>query len=77
MQILIVSLKPFLRKGVTGYVPRIESFALAASEEVTKGSLVVGIDPTLEKNHSDMEGRVSEGEYITKDDEADAVGQVS
>lgn len=61
-------------KGVTGYVPRIESFALAASEEVTKGSLVVGIDPTLEKNHSDMEGRVSEGEYITKDDEAVLVG---
>lgn len=61
-------------KGVSGYVPRIESFALAASEEVTKGSLVVGIDPTLEKNHSDMENRVSEGEYITDDDEAVLVG---
>lgn len=60
--------------GVTGYVPRIESFALAASEEVTKGSLVVGIDPTLEKNHSEMESRVSEGEYITDDDEAVLVG---
>ncbi len=61
-------------KGVTGYIPRIESFALAASDEVTKGSLVVGIDPGLEKEHSNMHERVSEGEYLNENDNSVLVG---
>ncbi len=61
-------------RGVTGYVPRIEGFALAASEQITKGSMVVGIDPELENGHSKMHERVSEGEYLTHDDHAVLVG---
>lgn len=61
-------------KGVSGYVPRIESFALAASEEVTRGSMVVGIDPEMEKQHSKMHERVSDGEYLSKDDNSVLVG---
>lgn len=59
---------------VTGWVPRIESFALAASNETTKGAMVVGIDPAAEKNHTDMASRVSEGEYLLPDDRAVLIG---
>lgn len=61
-------------KGVTGYVPRIENFALAASEEITKGSLVVGIDTELEKEYSAMHERISAGEYLVEGDRSVLVG---
>ena len=60
--------------GVTGYVPRIENFALAASEDVTKGSLVVGIDIELEKVYSSIHERISEGQYLEEGDRSVLVG---
>lgn len=59
---------------VSGYVPRIESFALAASDETTKGAMVVGIDPERETAYTDMASRVSEGEYLTANDKAVMLG---
>ncbi len=35
-------------KNVSGVTPRLESFALASSEDITKGCLVVGINPEKE-----------------------------
>lgn len=61
-------------KGVTGYVPRIENFALAASNEITKGAMVVGIDPEKEKGYSDMKNRITDGEYLNQDDQSVLVG---
>ena len=61
-------------KGVKGYVPRIESFALAASDSVTKGALVVGIDPEKENFFTDMGNRVSEGKYLQADDKSVLLG---
>lgn len=61
-------------EGVTGYVPRIENFALAASKEITKGSMVVGIDPEKEKSYSKMHERISEGEYLSDGDKEALVG---
>lgn len=61
-------------KGVSGYVPRIESFALAASEALTKGSMVVGINPEMEKEHSKMHERVSDGEYLSAEDNSVLIG---
>ena len=60
--------------GVTGYAPRIENFALAASEEVTKGSMVVGIDIELEKSFSALHERITDGEYLSEDDKSVLVG---
>jgi ABC-type lipoprotein release transport system permease subunit len=60
--------------GVTGYVPRIENFALAASEDVTKGSMVVGMDIELEKQYSAIHERISEGSYFEKGDKSVLVG---
>jgi ABC-type lipoprotein release transport system permease subunit len=59
---------------VSGYVPRIESFALAASDETTKGAMVVGIDPERETAYTDMASRVSDGEYLNANDKAVLLG---
>lgn len=61
-------------KGVTGYVPRIENFALAASGEITKGSMVVGIDIELEKSYSALHERLSDGDYLAEGDQSVMVG---
>jgi ABC-type lipoprotein release transport system permease subunit len=59
---------------ILGYAPRIESFALAASEEVTKGALVVGVDPTLEIQNTALNERVIEGKYLEEDNDAVLLG---
>lgn len=59
---------------VSGHVPRIESFALSASDETTKGAMVVGIDPERETAYTDMAERISEGAYLATDDRAVLIG---
>ena len=49
--------------------PRLESFALASSGELTRGVLVVGIDPEKENAMTGLEGRLTEGKYISENDE--------
>lgn len=61
-------------KGVSGIVPRIEGFALSASKNITRGAMVVGIDPVLESQHTDMEARLSAGEYLNADDKSVLIG---
>lgn len=53
-------LDQFIRnmKNVTGTVPRFESFALASSGTLTKGVLVMGIDPVKEALLSDTESKL-------------------
>lgn len=60
--------------GVTGWVPRISTFALAAGEVVTQGSIVVGADPRLEAKFNGLDGRVVEGEYFEPNDRAVLIG---
>lgn len=50
-------------------VPRIESFALASYESQTFGVLVIGIEPDVEQGMTQLEDRVSAGEYIKTDGE--------
>jgi len=51
-------------------VPRIESFALASSGNLTSGVLVLGIDPIKEQNLTGIADKIIEGEYIAADDNA-------
>lgn len=60
--------------GISGYAPRIEGFALAASDSSTKGSMIVGIDVVLEQSHTHMNERVVKGEYLKPNDEGILVG---
>ncbi len=51
--------------SVTG---RLESFALVSSEEITKGGLIVGIEPEKEDGITSLKNKVIEGQYIKSDD---------
>ena len=49
---------------LTHVLPRIESFALAASESKSKGILVFGIDADAENEYSSIADRVVAGQYL-------------
>jgi ABC-type lipoprotein release transport system permease subunit len=61
-------------EGVAFFVPRIESFALSASYESTKGVMVVGTDPFSESRLTKLNERLVAGHYLTTEDEAILVG---
>jgi len=49
-------------------VPRIESFALASSGNLTSGVLVLGIDPKKENALTGIADKIIEGEFLTESD---------
>ena len=49
--------------------PRLESFALASSGELTRGVMVVGIDPEKENAMTGLKNRLTGGTYISENDE--------
>lgn len=51
-------------------VPRLESFALAASEHLTKGCMVVAIDPGSETQVTALDQKIIRGQYLNKEDRA-------
>ncbi len=51
-------------------VPRLESFVLAASEELSKGCMIVGIDPQRENLVTSLEEKLAQGSYLLPDDKA-------
>jgi len=60
---------------ITHLLPRIESFALAAAAEKSKGVMVLGISPELENRYSHISQRVVVGEYLTDGDSQVLVGE--
>lgn len=60
---------------VTGVAPRLESFALAASQEVTRGCLTVGVDPEREDVITRLRSKVIKGRYFTSTDGAVLLAQ--
>lgn len=60
---------------VKGVAPRLESFALVASDSMTKGVMVMGIDPAAEDRRSDLASKVVEGQYFNQDDKTILVAQ--
>lgn len=60
---------------VANVAPRLETFAMASSEETAKGVAVVGIDPVEENLKSSLSERVIKGEYLRPDDDGVIVGK--
>ncbi|MEQ8518421.1 MAG: FtsX-like permease family protein [Cytophagales bacterium] len=56
------------------FLPRLESFALSATREMTKGAMVIGIDPELERQYSQLDQRLSSGEYFNNEDRSILIG---
>jgi ABC-type lipoprotein release transport system permease subunit len=55
--------------AVESYIPRMESFALAAFENQTKGALVMGVDPELENELTKVKDKLVKGTYLNKNDD--------
>jgi ABC-type lipoprotein release transport system permease subunit len=55
--------------GVTIAVPRLESFALGAAGDKSKGVVVMGVNPRAEDDYSGLAARVKEGVYFSSIDE--------
>lgn len=56
-------------------IPRLESFALASSEELTKGVMVVGIDPDPENRLTNLKNSVRQGGYLSEGDKGLLIGE--
>ncbi|MBT3209802.1 MAG: ABC transporter permease [Bacteroidetes bacterium] len=56
-------------KNISFYTPRLESYALASSEEITKGALVLGIDPEKEDKVTNVKAKMKTGNYLKQDDD--------
>jgi ABC-type lipoprotein release transport system permease subunit len=61
---------PAALKEKENIAPRLESFALASSGNITKGVLVVGIDPEKETSMTDLKARLTAGAYLSVEDNA-------
>lgn len=63
--------KIFLQQhNITGFTPRIESFALASSENATKGCMVIGIVPEKENSITKLKDKLVLGKYPGPDDKS-------
>lgn len=51
-------------KNITNFTPRLEYFSLASSNEITKGSVIIGIDPEEENKVTGLKKWVSSGNYL-------------
>lgn len=56
--------------NISAITPRLESFALISSGDITKGCLVAGIDPEKEIEVTRLPDRLKEGEYLVSGDHA-------
>ena len=61
--------------GVGFVVPRLESFALAAGRERSRGSFVVGIAPEKENSLTGLRKRLIDGDYLTANDNGALVAE--
>jgi putative ABC transport system permease protein len=65
-----------LQEGnVRAVTPRLESFALASYEDITKGCLVVGITPEKENQITALKNKLVQGEYLQDNDKAVLLSQ--
>ncbi|AJR09236.1 ABC transporter permease [Photobacterium gaetbulicola] len=56
-------------------LPRIESFALAASADKSKGVMVLGVDTVAEDSYSGISNRLIRGAFLAPDDQQVLVGE--
>ncbi len=55
--------------------PRVETFAMASSGNITKGIAIKGIDPVLEDRKSSLSQRLTQGAYLSSGDTGILIGQ--
>ncbi len=61
--------------GITDVLPRIETFAMASSGDLSQGVAVLGIYPALERRRMDLASMLVEGVYLTEQDRGVLMGE--
>jgi ABC-type lipoprotein release transport system permease subunit len=61
-------------KGITFYAPRLETYALASSEALTKGVMVIGIAPNKEDSITNLSKRIIKGHFLSVGDKGVVLG---
>lgn len=61
--------------NVAAVTPRLESFALASANELTKGCMVVGISPERENSITALRSKLVTGDYLIEDDDGMLLGE--
>lgn len=56
-------------EGITQITPRFTSFALASSEETTKGAMIMGVDPEGEDRVTGISKWITSGNYLESGDD--------
>ncbi len=64
--VLSDSLKSIIanEKNITEFTSRLEYFSLVSSKEITKGSVIIGVDPEGENKVTGLKKWVKQGEYL-------------
>lgn len=62
-------------EGLELVVPRLESFALASSEQLTKGTMVLGIEPESEDGLTNLKQKIIRGKYLVQEDRGVLMGE--
>lgn len=52
------------QSGIRQWAPRLESFALLSAKDLTKGAMIIGIDPERENTLTHLGDKVAEGKYL-------------
>ncbi|PWI33294.1 ABC transporter permease [Vibrio albus] len=69
-------IQPVLQNpDISDHLPRLESFALAAAGERSKGVMVIGAVPEMEKGYSNLDQKLIAGEFLTEDDRQVLIGE--
>lgn len=62
-------------EGIKGFSYRLESVALAATDKLTRGAIVVGIDPVKEKQVTGFDRKIIKGSYFDETNNQALVGK--
>ena len=62
-------------KNISLAAKRLEGFALASEDELTKGVLVLGMEPEVEDELMSLSPKIMQGEMITADDRSILIGK--
>lgn len=74
--LLFANVQPKLQqvKGIIQSCPRLESFALAAFEDATKGVMIIGVDAPREDAITNLSKRMVNGQFLTATDSGVMLG---
>ncbi len=62
-------------ENISGISPRLESFALVSAGDITKGCLIMGVDPEREDKVTRLKEKLTRGDYLEADDNAVLVAE--